>query len=79
MEATKQITVSILPKLFEHAGEIAKEENRTISELITEALTSYVNMRQLLEIRKYGQEMIKKQGLSEDDVDRLVYEHRHEK
>jgi metal-responsive CopG/Arc/MetJ family transcriptional regulator len=47
----KLITISVPPPLLKRAEQIAREENRTKSELLREALRFYVDAR---EVRKGG-------------------------
>ena len=47
----KLITISVPPPLLKRAAQIAREENRTKSELLREALRFYVDTR---EVRKAG-------------------------
>ncbi len=51
MGTRKLITISVPPPLLRRAEQIAREENRTKSELLREALRFYVDTR---EIRKAG-------------------------
>lgn len=51
MGTRKLITISVPPPLLKRAEQIAREENRTKSELLREALRFYVDTR---EVRKAG-------------------------
>jgi len=51
MGTRKLITISVPPPLLRRAEQIAREENRTKSELFREALRFYVDTR---EVRKAG-------------------------
>ena len=51
MATRKLITISVPPPLLKRAEQIAREENRTKSELLREALRFYVDTR---EVRKAG-------------------------
>ena len=77
------MTINIaLPKLLvKRADQIAKSEYRNRSELIREALWSYLsNKEKWQNFFAYGKKMGKKAGIkSEADVDRIVYEFRHGK
>ena len=46
MRKTKMITISLLPEFLEKVNQIAKEENRTRSELLREALRCYMEERE---------------------------------
>ena len=78
MRTTKLITISILPDLLKEAEKVAKEENRTRSELIREALRRYLAERQWRRLQRYGITKARKLGLKEEDVERLVEEYRRE-
>ncbi len=79
LRTTKLITISIFPELLKEAEKVAKEENRTRSELIREALRRYIAERQWRRLQRYGIKKAKKLGLKEEDVERLVEEYRSEK
>ncbi len=76
MRTTKLISVSIFPELLEEAEKVAREENRTRSELIREALRRYIADREWRRLQRYGIERARSLGLQEADVARLVDEHR---
>jgi len=63
---------------LEEAEMVAKEENRTRSQLIREALRRYVAERELRRLQRYGMEKAKELGLKEEDVQRLIDEYRAE-
>ena len=78
MRTTKLITISILPNLLKKAEKIAKNENRTRSELFREALRMYIEEKEWQDLYRYGRRKAKEQGLTEKDVERLVDEYRSE-
>lgn len=51
---------------------IAKEEHRTISELLREAFRQYLATRDLGVIRKKGRKVAKKMKLTPDDITKAV-------
>ncbi len=77
------MTVNIaLPKLLvQKADVVAKREFRNRSELIREALWSYLsNKEKWQSLFAYGRKMGKRAGIkSEADVDKIVYGFRHGK
>ncbi|MCI4625761.1 MAG: ribbon-helix-helix protein, CopG family [Candidatus Magnetoovum sp. WYHC-5] len=79
LRSTKLITISILPDLLNQAKELAKKENRTMSELFREALRLYIEDKKETwqDLRKYGNALAKKQGILEEDVDDIVADFRH--
>jgi CopG family transcriptional regulator/antitoxin EndoAI len=79
LRATKLITISMLPDLLKEAERVAKEENRTRSELIREALRRYIADRELRRLQRYGMKRAQELGLRQEDVQRLIDEYRAEK
>jgi CopG family transcriptional regulator/antitoxin EndoAI len=80
VRTTKTWSISLPPKLEKEAEKAAKEEHRTKSELIREALRRYLEGRQLRKLQAYGAKRARELGIvSEDDVDRLVHEYRSER
>lgn len=71
---TKTWTVSLSPALVRDAERAAREENRTRSELVREALRRYLEERRWSKLQR--QTALRAQALgirTEDDVDRLVH------
>ena len=74
---TVQWTISLPPPLSKQALKIAKEEYRTRSELIREALRRYLENRTLDRIRVKLSRRFKAQGIkTEEDIERLIDEGR---
>jgi len=66
--------------MLKEAQELARQENRTMSELVREALRHYQKQRRWETITAIGQSSAQALGLeTEDDVVRLIHEFRHEK
>jgi len=78
LRTTKLISISIMPDFLKEIEKIAKEENRTRSELIREALRRYIAEKQWRRLQRYGIKKAKKLGLKEEDVELLVEEYRSE-
>ena len=80
LRTTKTWSISLPPKLGKEAEKAAKDENRTKSELIREALRRYLEGRQLRKLQAYGAKRAGDRGITgEEDVDRLVHEYRRER
>ena len=80
MRTTKVLSITLPEPMLERAKQRALKENRTMSELVREALRSYETGRTLAELQVYGQERAREMGITtEDDVDRLLHEYRNEK
>ena len=74
MRTTQTWTVSLPPRLIKEAERVAKEEDRTKSELVREALRMYIEERRWRKLQR--QTAIKAQAFgikTEEDVDRLVH------
>ncbi len=63
---------------LEEAENVAKEGNRSRSELIREALRRYVAARELRRLQRYGLKKAEELGLKEEDVQRLIDDYRAE-
>lgn len=77
MRISKPITISLPPKLFRRVEKVAKEENRTRSELLREALRQYLENREWKRLFQYGAGRAKAMGIQEEDVEKLVDEVRY--
>jgi prevent-host-death family protein len=67
-----------IQEAIEEAEKIAKDENRSRSELIREALRRYVAERDLRRLQRYGLKKANEFGLKEEDVQRFIDEYRAE-
>ena len=74
MRNTRTLSVTLPPDMLKRAQSIAKRESRTMSELIREALRHYDRRSWWDEVNAYGRARAKRQGIREEDVDRLVHE-----
>lgn len=75
---TKTITFSLPPDMAEQVRQVMKEEGRTMSELVREALRVYMEEREWRRLERYGRLRAREQGTQPEDVERLVDEHRAE-
>lgn len=57
---------------------VARAQQRTVSEVVTEAIERYIQQEQWLRLKVYGREKAHALGLTEDDVPRLIEESRRE-
>jgi len=73
-----QMTVSLPPDLYRRAMQVAKQEFRSKSELVREALRTYVSRKQLVhQARKRLSENLRHQGIETlADIERFVDEGR---
>ena len=72
MRTAKVISLSLPPEMEEEVQKIAREEHRTISELLREAFRQYLTNRDLGVIRKEGRKVVKKMKLTPDDVAKTI-------
>ena len=71
---TKVITFSLLPEMAERVRQVMAEEDRTMSELIREALRLYMDDREWRSLVRHGQRRAREQGIAPEDVERLLDE-----
>ena len=77
MRTTKLLSVSLMPDFLEEIERVAKEEKRTKSELVREALRRYLAERQWERLSRYAQIKAATTGITtEDDIQRLIDEAR---
>ncbi|CBE68295.1 MAG: ribbon-helix-helix protein, CopG family [Candidatus Methylomirabilis oxygeniifera] len=74
MRTTKTWTISLPPKLSREAERTAKEENRTKSELLREALRLYLEDQRWRKLQRKTALHAQALGIrTEEDVDRIVH------
>ncbi|MBM4286244.1 MAG: ribbon-helix-helix protein, CopG family [Deltaproteobacteria bacterium] len=79
MRATRLISFSIMPDFLREVERVAKEENRTKSELIREALRRYLEDREWEKLTRYARLKAMETGIrTEEDIQRVVDESRSE-
>ena len=61
---TKTITFSLPPEMAEKALQVMKEEGRTMSELLREALRQYMEEREWRRLERYGRLRAREQGIT---------------
>jgi len=79
LRLTKLISFSIMPDFLREVEKVAKEENRTKSELIREALRRYMEDREWEKLTRYARIKSAATGIkTEEDIQRVVDEFRGE-
>jgi len=68
MKTIKTITISLPIEMGKDIQQMAKEEHRTISELVREAVRQYRAQRTFASLVKKGQRVAKKKHLTLDDL-----------
>ncbi|MFZ0313923.1 MAG: ribbon-helix-helix protein, CopG family [Candidatus Korobacteraceae bacterium] len=80
MRNTKTLSITLPPEMLSRAEALAKREDRTMSELIREALRYYERQRWWEETTVFGRSSAAATGIkNEDDVVRAVHEYRGER
>jgi CopG family transcriptional regulator / antitoxin EndoAI len=79
MRTTKVLSITLPDAMLKDAKKLAKKENRTMSELVREALRRYGAVQRLKELQSYGEQRARELGINEGDVDRLIHEYRAER
>ena len=67
MKTIKTITISLPIEMGADIQRMAKEEHRTISEFVREAVRQYKAQRTFIALAKKGQRVAKKKGLQPKD------------
>jgi CopG family transcriptional regulator / antitoxin EndoAI len=73
---TKTITLSLPPEMVDKIEELMKEEGRTRSELLREALQRYAEEQEWKKIYRYGEKKAKEKGITEDQIEDIIDAHR---
>ncbi len=69
---TKTITLSLPPEMADKIDQLMKEEGRTRSELLREALRRYAEEREWRKIYRYGEAKARQRGIKEDQIEDLI-------
>jgi CopG family transcriptional regulator/antitoxin EndoAI len=73
MRTTKPITISLPLDLLQETQRLAREESRTRTDLIRDALRQYLASRRWQRLRQWGAETAERLGLkTEADLQRLL-------
>ena len=72
MRTARVISLSLPPDMEKEVLKVAKEEHRTISELLREAFRQYLANRDLASVRKEGRQIAKKMKLKPEDVQKII-------
>ena len=75
---TKTITFSLPPDMADTVEEIMRQEGRTKSELLREALRRYIEERERGRLLRYGENRAREKGIDPQEVERLVGDYRAE-
>jgi metal-responsive CopG/Arc/MetJ family transcriptional regulator len=78
MTTQRTFTISLPPELAREVDRVARQEGRSRSEFFREAVRQYLARLERWErLFAQGEEVAARLQLTEEDVDRIVKEHRH--
>lgn len=77
-EEPRSVTVQLPPELVEELERFSRKSNRSIEEVVNEAVSRYVRDDDWSELLDYGTRQSARQGLTPEDVERLIDEYRSE-
>ena len=69
---TKTITLSLPPEMVDKIEELMKEEGRTRSEFLREALRRYAEEQEWKRIYRYGEMKAREKGITEDQIEDII-------
>ena len=75
---TKTITFSLPSDVADRVDEVMKQQGRTKSEFLQDALLRYVEECEWRQLLQYGEQRAREQGIGPEDVAPLVEEYRAE-
>ncbi len=75
---TRTITFSLPPEMAERVDEVMKQQGRTRSEVLREALLRYIEECEWKELLSYGEQRARDRGIEPGEVIPLVEEYRAE-
>ena len=78
MATSETQTLSIPVSLMAELERVARAQERTVSQVLAEAVDRYIKDEQWQSLKAYGRERARARGLSEADVPRLISESRQE-
>jgi CopG family transcriptional regulator/antitoxin EndoAI len=76
MHPTRVRSLSLPSDLVREAERLAKQEGRTKTEVLREALRRYAEEKRWRRLKRYGAGRARKAGMTEGDVERAVREFR---
>jgi hypothetical protein len=71
--------ITVPATLLAEAKELARSQERSLDQVLTEALNRYVRHESWKHIQTRAQDRARQLGLTEDDVERLIAESRRER
>ncbi len=75
---TKTITFSLPPEMADRVNGVMKQQGRSRSEFLREAVLRYIEECEWRQLLQYGEEKAREKGVGPEDVAGLVEEYRAE-
>ena len=75
---TKTITFSLPPEMAERVDEVMRQQGRSRSEFLREAVLRYIEECEWRQLLRYGEAKAREKGIGPEDVADLVEEYRAE-
>ena len=75
---TKTITFSLPPDMADRVDEVMKQQGRSRSEFLREAVLRYMEECEWRQLLRYGEERAREKGIGPEEVADLVEEYRAE-
>jgi predicted transcriptional regulator len=66
--------IPVREELVAEIEKVARAQNRTVEEVLDEAIDRYIKDRQWASVKSYGRAKAKERGLTEADVDTAIAE-----
>lgn len=76
--STKTITFSLSPAIADRVDQVTKQQGRSRSELVREALLRYIEECEWRQLFRYGEQRARALAIGPEDVSPLVEEYRAE-
>ncbi len=73
---TKTITFSLPPEMADRVDEVMKQQGRSRSEFLREAVLRYIEECEWRQLLQYGEKRAREKGIGPEDVAGLVEEYR---
>lgn len=74
----KTITFSLPPEMADRVDEVMRQQGRSKSEFLREAVLRYIEECEWRQLLQYGEERTREKGIGPEDVASLVEEYRAE-
>lgn len=72
MRTAKVISISLPPDMNDDIQELAREERRSVSELMREALRQYIALNIWKKAQKYARKVAKKKDIHPEDIEDII-------